>query len=121
MTLDIYYTRNSYKYTVNYYFNDELDEELTEVNKALFESEITEYTDKVKENYTFSKVENLPLIISDNEEDNIINVYYVMNEKEIPIEIPQTGVNLNSKNGYGILMILFNLLSMCFISRKKED
>lgn len=121
MTLHLYYNRRYYEYTVNYYFNDELDEELTETNEALFGSEINEYTDKVKEDYTFSNVENIPLTISADSEANVINVYYVMNEKEIPIEIPQTGVNLNSRNGYGMLIILFNLLSICFINRKKED
>ncbi len=72
-----YYKLNNYNYTVEYYYSEELDNEKTEKLEAVYGSEITEYTDKNITGHKLDKVEGLPLTISENEEQNVIKVYYV--------------------------------------------
>ena len=93
--IDVYYEKDTFTYEVRYYFNRELDESLTEKGTALFGDNITSYTDKVKEDYTLETVENLPLVISEDESKNIINVYYKIDGQGViePIEPPHTSAN----------------------------
>ena len=72
-----YYKIRGYNYKVEYYYDGNKDENATDTGKAPYKSTITEYTDKVKEGYVLEKTENLPLEISDKEEDNVIKIYYV--------------------------------------------
>ena len=73
----VYYTPNSYKYTVEYYYDNVKDEAKTKtIEGALCGSTINEYADELVEGYTFDHDEGLPLTISSNESDNVIRVYY---------------------------------------------
>ena len=80
--LNLYYTLNKYGYTVEYYYDGVKDENETETNTADFGKQITTYEDKSKEIYKLEKTENVPLTISDNPSNNVMKIYYVMNENE---------------------------------------
>jgi hypothetical protein len=84
--INITYQLGKYDVTVEYYFDNVLDEELTETNPEYFGVEVNSYEDKIKEGYEFSSVEGLGLVVSDNVEDNVIKVYYTI--KEVPTEKP---------------------------------
>ena len=82
--IDFYYTkRTDIKYTVEYYYDGIKDDSLTEEYTGTYKEEINEYEDKVKNAYEFSRVENIPLVISAKEEENIIKVYYERKDASI--------------------------------------
>ncbi|MCI8655334.1 MAG: hypothetical protein HFJ48_05650, partial [Clostridia bacterium] len=76
-TVTYYYKLKEYNYKVKYYYNGEEDETAIETGKATYGTKIEGYTDKIKDGYKFEKEENTPLIITENESNNIIKVYYV--------------------------------------------
>lgn len=117
--IDVYYEKDTFTYEVRYYFNRELDESLTEKGTALFGDKITSYTDKVKEDYTLETVENLPLVISEDESKNIINVYYKIDGQGViePIEPPHTSAN----NSIYALVLLVNALGASVLLKKREN
>ncbi len=117
--IDVYYEKDTFTYEVRYYFNRELDESLTEKNVALYGDKITSYTDKVKEDYTLETVENLPLVISEDESKNIINVYYKIDGQGViePIEPPHTSAN----NSIYALILLVNVLGASVLLKKREN
>ena len=117
--IDVYYEKDTFTYEVRYYFNRELDESLTEKGTALFGDNITSYTDKVKEDYTLETVENLPLVISEDESKNIINVYYKIDGQGViePIEPPHTSAN----NSIYALILLVNVLGASVLLKKREN
>ena len=117
--IDVYYEKDTFIYEVRYYFNRELDESLTEKNVALYGDKITSYTDKAKEDYTLETVENLPLVISEDESKNIINVYYKIDGQGViePIEPPHTSAN----NSIYALILLVNALGVSVLLKKREN
>ena len=117
--IDVYYEKDTFTYEVRYYFNRELDESLTEKKEALYGDKITSYTDKVKEDYTLETVENLPLVISEDESKNIINVYYKIDGQGViePIEPPHTSAN----NSIYALILLVNALGVSVLLKKREN
>ena len=117
--IDVYYEKDTFTYEVRYYFNRQLDESLTEKGTALFGDKITSYTDKVKEDYTLETVENLPLVISEDESKNIINVYYKIDGQGViePIEPPHTSAN----NSIYALILLVNVLGASVLLKKREN
>ena len=120
--IDVYYEKDTFTYEVRYYFNRELDESLTEKGTALLGDNITSYTDKVKEDYTLETVENLPLVISEDESKNIINVYYKIDGQGViepiePIEPPHTSAN----NSIYALILLVNALGASVLLKKREN
>ncbi len=117
--IDVYYEKDTFTYEVRYYFNRELDESLTEKGTALFGDKITSYTDKAKEDYTLETVENLPLVISEDESKNIINVYYKIDGQGViePIEPPHTSAN----NSIYALILLVNALGASVLLKKREN
>ena len=75
---------NNLKYRVEYYFDGELDESLTEtVGKNKKDQKIETYEDKVKAGYGLERTENLPLTVSEVEENNVIKVFYAKQEFKI--------------------------------------
>ena len=117
--IDVYYEKDTFTYEVRYYFNRQLDESLTEKGTALFGDKITSYTDKVKEDYTLETVENLPLVISEDESKNVINVYYKIDGQGViePIEPPHTSAN----NSIYALILLVNALGASVLLKKREN
>lgn len=64
-------------YKVNYYFDDVLNEELSYVGNGKVEEEITLTPDVKFDNYILKNDNNYSIILSENEEQNVINIYYV--------------------------------------------
>ncbi len=75
--IKVYYVKDKFDYTVEYYYDGEKDESKTETKEATYQDEITKYTDKNKTGYRLDKTENLPLTVSEDESKNVISVYYV--------------------------------------------
>ena len=78
--IKVYYAKDIFKYTVQYYYDGILNEENTEEYTATFQDKITEYEDKNITGYKLDKTENLPLTVTENAENNIIKVYYVKDQ-----------------------------------------
>lgn len=73
-----YYVReNNIAYVVDYYFDDVLDLNKREIfiNNRL-DALIDNYPDKLNYGYVLDRVDNLPLVLKENLEDNVIRVYY---------------------------------------------
>ena len=80
--INVYYTKDEFEYTVHYFYDGVEDKDKMVKDKALFGTKITEFEDKVIEKYTLDVLnpvnENgaLDLTVSENLENNTINVYY---------------------------------------------
>lgn len=76
--LNIYYKTIVYEYgyTVEYYYDNVIDSTKTETISATYQDIINTYTDKNITGYELDKEENLPLTITENEETNVIKIYY---------------------------------------------
>ena len=110
VVIKIYYKKNKYTYTVNYYFNDVYDNTFTKTNEALYGDKLyardfnlssEELINKGRGDYFLNP--NRPynpdeIIIEVDAENNIINIYYVnthlVNNSE---EITKTADTLNNK------------------------
>ena len=84
--IKVYYAKDIFKYTVQYYYDGILNEENTEEYTATFQDKITEYEDKNITGYKLDKTENLPLTVTENAENNIIKVYYVKDQFSYTVE-----------------------------------
>ena len=75
--LDLYYTKNPYDYTVNYFYDNVEDVEKRVEDSAPYKDTIT-YEDKAEKGYDLEKVEPATgsLTIGTNPEENVIKVYY---------------------------------------------
>ena len=69
-------TINQYNYTIEYYYNNEIDDSKTSTIRANYGTEIREIEDKNITGYVKEKVETLPFTIGTVEENNVIRVYY---------------------------------------------
>ena len=72
-----YYKKANYNYTVEYYYDNVIDNDKTDIIEATYLDEIKTYIDKVMTGYKFEKAEGLNLVITANEDTNVIKVYYV--------------------------------------------
>ncbi len=79
--IKVFYKKASYKYTVEYYFDNVKDENLTEEKEEVYGKVITEYEDKVKDGYRLKETP-LPIQITENEPENVMKVYYVIDDKD---------------------------------------
>ena len=85
--LKVYYVKDSFDYTVEYYYDGIKDDSKTEgPTKAEFASQITSYTDKNIDGYKLDKTENLPLTITSNSANNVIRVYYIKDSFDYTVE-----------------------------------
>lgn len=69
-------TLNTYSYKIEYYYDNILEETLTENLEAKYGAEIKTYPEKIKTGFKLDKVENIPLKITDNKQNNVIKIYY---------------------------------------------
>ena len=74
--ITLHYEKDTFKYTVEYYYDGVLDASKTECGEALYETVIESYIDKLGEGYALDKVEGIPLTVGYDAEKNIIRVYY---------------------------------------------
>ena len=92
-----YYKLKKYEYSVEYYFEEVLDETLTDKFTAEYGSKINTYVDKVKQGYHFDKSENLSLTITTNPEENVIKIYYKKNYYDITTEVEGVGGSISGQ------------------------
>ena len=71
----LYYEKDVFGYTVEYYYDDILDSSKTESRLAYYQTIIKTYPNKGA-GYILGAVGNFPLTISANESKNVIRVYY---------------------------------------------
>ena len=79
-------TKQDVSYTVEYYFDDVEAKDLTETGSGEIGTQINNYVDKADQapdgqNYVLDRVENLPLTLKDDATQNVIEVYYALDEK----------------------------------------
>jgi hypothetical protein len=81
--IDLYavWAKDTFSYTVEYYYNNVKDNDATETGSAEFESTITNYISKPQTGYKFDYA-TTPLIISADPTDNVIYVYYMIDESQ---------------------------------------
>ena len=90
--IKVYYTKDSFEYTVEYYYDGVIDEAKTDKFTAIFQDEITIYEDKNITGYKLEKEENLPLVVTEYPAMNIIKVYYVKWEFDYTVNYYYDGV-----------------------------
>lgn len=94
--VNVYYCKNDYNYKVRYYYDTKLTDEITYSGK--YNDIVDTYEEKIIDGYELDKVENLGLTISENEEDNIINVYYKLKDVEYTINYLDSNNNKIAKS-----------------------
>ena len=75
-----YRLKPTYEYKIEYYYDGNLDDALTQTGEEIENKVIDTYTPQLKEGYVFDHTEGLPLTISTNTHNNIIKVYYKARE-----------------------------------------
>ena len=65
---------------MEYYYDNVKDDSKTETSSAEYQSIVNTYTDKNISGYRFDKTENFPLTITENPDNNVIKVYYVLDD-----------------------------------------
>ena len=90
--INVYYVKDSFGYTIEYYFDGTLDDSLTVTGSAPFLSTV-KYEEHNKDGFVFDRVspESGSIVISENAEENVIRVYYRSVEEPVP-STPKTGV-----------------------------
>ena len=108
-TLTVSNELQKYEYKVEYYYDGEIDESLTETLEEKYGKTVESYTDKVKENYVLEKTENLPLTITNDQEKNVIKIYYATKAQATVQYIDKdTGeiIYEETEDGYEVVMNL---------------
>lgn len=110
-------------YKIEYYYDDILKESDTVQLKSTIGSWIDSYIDKSDEKYILSNTENYPLIIYEDENKNVMKIYYIKKEPILNI------VNNSTKNkekqitfialGVDIFLLLLVILMIFRLLRKK--
>ena len=101
--IKVYYKIASFDYTVHYFYEGIEDETLKETLSAKYGDKITTYTDKNKPGYVFESVTpvndkgNVELTITNNADDNVINVYYVKQYQITTDVVEHTEVHKDGK------------------------
>ena len=85
--IKVYYVRDTFAYTIEYYYDDILAEEKTEYLTALYGDVLT--LDDIPDNnirgykVDVAKTGPLPLVISERPENNIMKVYYIIDDENV--------------------------------------
>ena len=99
--IKVYYVKDNFNYTIEYYYDNVKDNSKTETGTALYQSTIDSYTDKNITGYNFDKTENFPLTITENSDNNVIKVYYVKDNFNYTIEYYYDNVKDDTKTETG--------------------
>ena len=106
LVLKLYYTRNTYKYTVHYFYNGVEDKDKADEFEALYEKKINEYTIKNQGRYTeynkesSNRTKEALLVIGTG--SNYINVYYGTPNVTISKNVNKTAVKVGDTLHYTI-------------------
>ncbi len=84
--IKVYYIKDIFNYSVNYYYDETLAPEKTETFEGVFGTTIDTYTDKPEYGYEVKSVENLPLTISKDPAQNVINVFYGKKDSTVTVK-----------------------------------
>ena len=95
--VNVFYVKDNFNYTVHYFYDGTEDESKKETLNAVFGSEVTEVPDKNIPGYKKQKTEGLPLTISANEEENVVNVYYIPDELGYTVHYFYEGIEDETK------------------------
>lgn len=74
--VEVEFEIGTFEYSVEYYYDNKIDDTKTIKDTKTFGEKVEEVENKNIPGYEYDKVENLPLTISTNPENNIIKVYY---------------------------------------------
>lgn len=85
--ITLYYVKDSFQYTVEYYYDGVMNADKTETATAHYHDVISTYPDKAVEGFTLDSVVGLPLTISENASQNLIKVYYAT---DVVVDADQT-------------------------------
>ena len=99
--VNVVYSKDTFKYSVHYFYDEVEDEQALEQGIGEFESQVTTYKVKPRTKYALDYVENLPLTIGTDVSKNVINVYYALddNEDEIPDKYQILFTYVSAENG----------------------
>lgn len=113
-----YEKRHDLSYTIEYYLDGIIDSSKTETyNNIEFGTVIEKYMDKMPAGYTLDKVENLPLSVSVNNEENKIQVYYISGKNKDNIIAPNT----NTKSiGIASIVIVGSIFGLIMVNKKRK-
>ena len=84
--MKVYYVKDNFEYSIEYYYDEVINSEETETGTAEFLSEVNGYEDKNIVGYKLDKVENDPLTITAVEANNVMKVYYVKGNFDYTVE-----------------------------------
>ena len=84
--IKVYYIKDQFNYTVNYYYDGIKDEKNANTYTATYEDIINTYEDKVRDGYRLEKIVNMPLQITEVAENNVIDVYYVRKDAVVKVK-----------------------------------
>ena len=90
--IKVYYVKDSFSYSIEYYYDGVKDDNKKETDTAEYDSIITTYEDKVITGYVLEKVtpvddnNNVSLRITENADNNVIRVYYVKDNFDYTVE-----------------------------------
>ncbi len=103
--INFYYVKDSFSYSVEYYYDGVKDDNKKETDTAEYDSIITTYEDKVITGYVLEKVtpvdnnKNVSLRITENADNNVIRVYYVKDNFDYTVEYYKDTISENNKLG----------------------
>ena len=84
--MKVYYVKDNFDYTIEYYYDGIRDDTKTETNSAEYQSTINTYPDKNITGYKLDSTEGFLLTITENSANNLIKVYYVKDSFRYSIE-----------------------------------
>ena len=80
--IKVYYVKDSYGYSVEYYIDGTKNDSMTVTDSADFGTVINSYPVKCPTGYKRDKTENFPLTIGTDASANVIKVYYVKDDSQ---------------------------------------
>ena len=103
-------TANTYKYHVQYYYDNVLDNTKTVENEVAYGTKITSYSGKNITGFIFDKDENKPLTVTENEDNNVIKVYYKHVDYDITYDLDGGEQTQSNPDKYSVLTDTFTLI-----------
>ena len=120
--INVYYVKDSYDYTIHFFYDNTEDVNRKITRSALFGTVITAEdiasdvsTNKI-DGYKHNRTEGVPLTISSTPANNVINVYYIKDELGYSIhffydEVEDTSKVINNNALYGSVIMAADIMS----------
>ena len=91
------FSANQYAYTIEYYYDGELDSNKTESLTATYQDVITTFPDKSGDGFAIDQIEGSPMTIGVDESKNVIKVYYAADNWNDQDDSPTGGDGIPDK------------------------